>query len=340
MRIVKKTVLLLLVLAVLLVAVGFLLPRQVHLERSAVIGARPATVHLLLTSFRNSSKWLPCYELDPQAKYTLSGPDFGVGAKLAWASEKKMVGSGTQTVVESRPPDYVKCTLDFGEMGTSDETFHLTPEGEGTRVVWGVDADMGAGPAGRWFGLMMDRMVGKDFETALARLDSFAATLPKDDLGDLVVSRVEVAPVTIAYVPATAGHDEAAYAAALGAGYGQVALFMSRHGVRQAAPVLAINNKEDAEGYQFDAAIPLDRTPDKPVAADSKVQVKQTYGGSVLKVLHKGAYHRLPETYARTMAFMKTVGYEPAGPPWDEFVSDPGSTPEAELITYIYVPIR
>ncbi|HET8946101.1 MAG TPA: GyrI-like domain-containing protein [Candidatus Polarisedimenticolia bacterium] len=340
MRIVSKAVLLLLVLAVLFVGGGLLLPRQVHMERSAVIGARPATVHLLLSSFRNADKWLPCYELDPQAKYTLSGPDFGVGARLTWTSEKKTLGSGSQTVVESRSPDYVKCTLDFGAMGTSDETFHLTSEGEGTRVVWGVDADMGAGPTGRWFGLMMDSLAGKDFEKALTALDRFATTLPKEDLGDLVVSRVEVRPVTIAYVPATAGPDDAAYAAALGAGYGQVALFMSKHGIRQAAPVLAINNKEDAQGYQFDAAIPLDRAPDKPVGNDSKVQVKQTYGGPALKVVHKGPYHGLPATWAKTVAFMKTVGYEPAGPAWDEFVSDPGNTPESELITNIYVPIR
>jgi effector-binding domain-containing protein len=338
MRLVRKAVLVLAVLAVLFVAVGYLLPRQVHMERSAVIGARPATVHFLLTSFRNADKWLPCYELDPKAKYTLSGPDFGVGATLQWAGEK--IGSGTQVVVESRPPDYAKCALDFAGMETTTETFHLTSEGEGTRVVWGIDADMGKGPVGRWFGLLMDTMAGKDFEKALARLDRFAATLPREDLGDLVVSRVEVQPVTIAYIPATAGHDEAAYAAALGAGYGQVAQFMSKHGVKQAAPVLAINTKEDAQGYQFDAAIPLDRTPDKPAGADSKVQVKQTYGGPALKVVHKGSYRGLPATYAKTLAFMKTVGYEAAGPAWDEFVSDPGNTLESELITNLYVPIR
>ena len=340
MRIVKKAVILFLVLSVLFLGVGLLLPRQVHLERSAVIGARPATVHLLLSSFRNADKWLPLGEIDPQAKVTLSGPDFGVGAKLSWASEQKSLGQGSKTVVESRPPDYVKCTVDFGAMGTSDESFRLTPEGEGTRVVWGVDVDMGAGPAGRWFGLMLDSVTGKDFEKALAALDRFARTLPKDDFGDLVVSRVEVAPVTIAYVPATAERDDAAYAAALGAGYGQVARFMSKHGVRQAAPVLAINNKEDAAGYQFDAAIPLDRAPDQPVGADSKVQVKQTYGGPALEVVHKGSYHGLAATWAKTIAFMKTAGYEPAGPAWDEFVSDPGNTLESELITHIYVPIR
>jgi effector-binding domain-containing protein len=337
MRIVKKVALVVLVLAVLLLGGGFLLPRQAHLERSAVIGASPATVRLLLTSFRTSNRWMPCYEMDPQAQYTISGPDFGVGAALAWKG--KTLGTGRQEVIESRP-DFVKCSLDLGEMGQAASTYSLSPEGEGTRVVWGVDADMGAGPVGRWFGLLMDSMAGKDFEKALASLDRFASGLPKDDLAGLVVTREVVDPVTVAFVPATSARDDAAYAAALGAGYGQVALFMSKQGVKQASPVLAINNKEDAQGYEFDAAIPLDRPPDKPVAADSKVQVKQTYGGPVLKVVHKGSYHALPATYAKTIAFMKTVGYEPAGPPWDEFVSDPGDTVESARITNVYVPIR
>ena len=338
MRIVRKVALFAALLVAVVVGGGFLLPRQVHVERSAVVDARPATVHVLLNGFRTSSKWAPCYALDPQAKYTLSGPEWGVGAKLSWVGEK--VGTGSQVIVESRAPEMVKSALDLGEMGTSTAEFRLTPEGEGTRIVWGIDADMGAGPLGRWFGLLMDRMVGTSFETALASIGRLAAGLPKDDLAGLEVEKVEVAPVTVAYVPATSPRDVGAYAAALGAGYGQVATFMSKHKVKQAAAVLAINNKEDASGYQFDAAIPLDRAPEVPVAADSKVQVKQTYGGPALKIVHKGAYQGLASTYAKTVAWMQAAGYAPAGAPWDEFVSDPGTTPEAELITNIFVPVR
>ena len=340
MRTAVKIALFAALLAVVVFGGGFLLPRQVHVERSAVVDARPATVHVLLNGFRIYNTWSPWFELDPQAKYTVSGPDAGVGAKLAWASDKKDVGSGSQVIVESRAPELVKTALDFGGMGTATSEFRLTPEGEGTRIVWGLDSDMGAGPIGRWSGLLMDRMVGKDFEKGLAALQKVAAGLPKEDLAGLEVSRVEVAPITVAYVPAASPRDDGAYAAALGAGYGQVAAFMSKHGVKQAAPVLAISNKEDASGYQFDAAIPLDRAPDRPIAADSRVQVKQTYGGPALKIVHKGSYHALPATYARTMAYMQAAGYEPAGAPWDEFVSDPGETPEAELLTHIYVPVR
>lgn len=46
----------------------------------------------------------------------------------------------------------------------------LSPVDEGTRVAWDLDSDMGAGPLGRWMGLMMDRWVGGDYEAGLANL--------------------------------------------------------------------------------------------------------------------------------------------------------------------------
>ena len=46
--------------------------------------------------------------------------------------------------------------------------------GDGTHVTWSFDSDMGAGPIGRYFGLLMDRMVGPDFEGGLANLKALA----------------------------------------------------------------------------------------------------------------------------------------------------------------------
>jgi effector-binding domain-containing protein len=68
--------------------------------------------------------------------------------------------------------------------------------------------------------------------------------------------------------------------------------------------------------------------------------VKPTYGGDALEVVFKGPYGGMPPSYAKLHAYMAARGYESAGPPWDEYVSDPGTTPEAELITNIYQPVK
>jgi effector-binding domain-containing protein len=144
----------------------------------------------------------------------------------------------------------------------------------------------------------------------------------------------------VAFVPASCGKDEQEIAKTIGGAYAQVGKFMTKNGLKQAAAPITINTKWDESGYQFDAAIPVDRAPEREVPSDSPVQVKQTYAGKALKVVHRGAYRNMPASYDKLQAYVAAHGYEPAGPPWDEYVTDPGNTPEPELITHIFMPIR
>ena len=109
---------------------------------------------------------------------------------------------------------------------------------------------------------------------------------------------------------------------------------------RQRIWIFTINTRWDDAGYVFDAAIPVDKTPEKAIPADAPVQLKQTYSGKALKIVFKGPYGGMPPSYQKLEAYMAARGYEAAGPPWDEYVSDPGTTPEAELITNIYQPVK
>ncbi len=57
---------------------------------------------------------------------------------------------------------------------TSRGQLLLAPDGNGTRVTWTNEGDMGGNPVNRYFGLMMDRLVGPDFEAGLANLKGLA----------------------------------------------------------------------------------------------------------------------------------------------------------------------
>ncbi len=339
MRLFKKIVLGLVVLVAVLSGVGFLLPRQVHVERTALIEATPATLYTVLNNFKMFNRWSPWAGLDPAAEYAYAGPATGVGSSLSWKGDPKKVGSGKQEIVESTPFSSVKTTLDFGGEGTGMAAFTLSKEGSGTRVVWGFDTDLGANPLSRYFGLMIGRMVSGDYEKGLASLKTLAEGMPKADFSDLKVEEVQVSPATVAYVSATCGKDESEIARTIGESYAQVNLFMASRKLKQAAPVQTINRKWGDSGYEFDAAIPLDRTPEKEIPGDSAVQVKQTYGGKALKVVHTGPYRDLAATYEKLLAYMAASGIEASGSPWDEYVSDPGKTAESQLVTNIFIPI-
>ncbi|MCC7247647.1 MAG: SRPBCC family protein [Lysobacter sp.] len=80
------------------------------------------------------------------------------------------VGSGRQTIVDSVPGRRIVSKLEFEGQDEATATFVLTPQGQGTRVVWSFDADHGTNPASRWFGLLFDRMIGPNYEQGLAKL--------------------------------------------------------------------------------------------------------------------------------------------------------------------------
>ncbi len=340
MVVLKKIVIALVVLVAVLAGIGMLLPRKVHVERSVVIDAPRATVFALVDGFKQFDKWSPWAALDPNCKYTFAGPDFGVGAKQSWSGDPKTVGTGSEEIVEVKPLESVKVNLDFGEHGLASSGWALAADTAGTKVTWSLDMDMGAGPIGRYFGLMMDKMIGKDYEKGLASLKTFAEKLPKTDFADLAVTKVDVAPVTVAYIASQSSTDTKEIGAAIGAAYAKVGAFMKANGLKQAGAPITINTRYDDKGYGFDAGVPIDKSPAKEVPESSAVKVKSTYAGKALKVVMKGPYDGMPATYDKLKSFMVARGYESAGAPWDEYVSDPGNTPVAELVTNIYQPVK
>lgn len=340
MRILKKAVIILGILVAVLVVVGFFLPRQVHVERSVTIAAPRATVFTVVDGYRLFDKWSPWNSLDPGMKTTIEGPEWGVGAKMSWAGDPKKVGTGSQTIVESAPYESLAVALDFGPQGKAMSRWKLVPEGDGTRVTWSVDADMGAGPVGRYFGLLMDGMVGRDYEKGLGLLKTLAEGMPKADFADLKVETIDAQAVPVAYTASTSSKDETEIARTIGAAFGQVGKYMATAKLKQAGPVMTINTKWDDSGYGFEAAVPIDRMPDAQPADDAPVRVKQTYAGKVLKVVHKGSYHTMMKDYDQLDSYAAAHGYQRPAPPWDEYVSDPGRTPEADLITNIYMPVK
>lgn len=170
MRIIGRILIGLVVLIAVIAGVGMLLPRNVEVTRSMVIEAPPSDVFPEVNSLQRAAEWSPWLGIDPEVQTVYSGPEEGVGNRLDWTSDHPQVGNGRQEITVSTPDARVESALDFGDMGTATAWFDLTPEGDATRVTWGLDADMGAGPVGRWMGLMMDTWVGADYETGLQNL--------------------------------------------------------------------------------------------------------------------------------------------------------------------------
>jgi effector-binding domain-containing protein len=331
------------VLVVGAVGAGFVLPDKARVERSIVIARPQATVFTVLDGFRHFQAWSPWTTLDPAMKVSLEGPATGVGARLRWTSEQASVGSGSQEIVESLPYRRISTRLASSGMEVEHRArFELAPsdEGRGTRVAWVMEADFGANPLDRWFGLLLDRMVGPDYERGLARLKAHVETLPEADFADLSVETLQIEAMPIVYVSGRSSTDPGAIAQAYERAFQELATALARDGVKPSGPPLAIGRRWDADAhrYEFDAALPVPAGTAAP-RSDREVKLGRTYAGLVLKSVHRGPHDGLATHLERLMAYKQAVGFESNGAPWDVYVAN-ATTSGSDPVTETYVPVK
>lgn len=170
MRILKRILGVLAVLILAMVLIGMLLPREVEVTRTTSIDAPASEVFPHVSDLKATEAWSPWLGIDPDVQTTFSAATSGVGATMSWTSEHPNVGNGSMEIVEVVENTRVVNALDFGDMGKARAIYDLVENGGQTEVTWGLKADMGSGPIGRWMGLMMDTWVGADYERGLANL--------------------------------------------------------------------------------------------------------------------------------------------------------------------------
>ena len=110
-------------------------------------------------------------------------------------------------------------------------------------------------------------------------------------------------------------------------------------GVNQAGQPGAIYHKTDIKNQEFHytAFHPVDKKTKIPNAACGSFS-----SCKAIKVIHTGSYNHLGNAWAMAMTYQRTEKQKSlrSQPPIEIYVDDPTCTPEAELRTEIYIPVR
>lgn len=336
----KKVGLVALLLFFAFVITGYLLPTHAHVERSMTI-ERPANMlFAIVNSYRNFEQWSPWAERDPNAIYALSGPDSGVGARMSWSGEPHLVGSGWQEIVASKPYEQIDIQLDFDSQGIANSRFTFQPSGDSTLIIWSFDSELTEGLnffdgfLARYFGLLFDRWIGNDYEKGLLNLKQFAESLPVSDFSQLEISQLNVMAQDILFVTTSSSQEPADIASAIAVAYAGISEFMNAEGIHMSGQPMAITRAWEDSGYQFDAAIPVDKVP---AVLSGKVQAGASPAGPAVRAIHHGAFDQMMPTYEKMAAYISAHGLSHGGVSWEHYITDPANTATEDMITHIYI---
>lgn len=337
MKALKFVFWLVIVLLAILFVGAWLLPGQVSLERSIRIERPPAQVFAVLEDLDRFNEWSAWYQHEPEAEYWRTGPQRGPGATLNWRG--KRMGEGALEITRVQPHQAIDTQVRFsGQPEPALASYRLQPAGaDATEVTWTFSTRL-AWPMPRWFGLLLPRYIGADYDAGLESLKALLEATPVDTFDDLDVVLEEVAAREIIALAGSAPLDDPdAAAQALGDAYGQLLEAAQSRGLAIVGQPITLTGAGDGDTWQFEAALPV--RSDGPVQVPAPMRLGQTPSGMAAVVEHVGAYDRIPATLERLEAWLQAHGHQRQGPVMQVYVSDPGDTPTDELVTRILVPI-
>ena len=339
----KKVGFIILFLVAAFVVTGYLLPKDVHVERSITVDRPSSMMFELLNSYRHFQAWSPWAKRDPKAEFIITGPDSGVGARMSWIGDPQLVGSGWQEIVASKPYELINIKLDFDAQGVADTGFILIPDGDVTSITWFFDSDLTKGVnfwdafLARYFGLLFDRWVGGDYEQGLTNLKAYAESLSVTDFSKMEIELVDVADQDILFVTASSSPNPAHVANEMADAYAEISIFMNQANIRMAGQPMAITRRSEEEIYHFDAAIPVDVIPmDLP----GNIRSGKSPAGTAVRAVHHGAHGQMMPTYEKLAAYMSAHGLSQGAVSWEHYISDPGTTATQNMITYVYIMLQ
>lgn len=160
----------------------------------------------------------------------------------------------------------------------------------------------------------------------------------------LEAREVAVPSALVVELEMQAGTAPGEIAGAMGNGFATLMRVVHAHSLVIAGAPRAIYQSWKGASTRFSVAMPIVNAI--PALLEQDVTMACMPEQQALRFTHRGSYQTIKDTYARIDAWLRERGaiksdadWARYTPMWEEYVSDPTTTPEQELMTYIYLPL-
>jgi effector-binding domain-containing protein len=162
------------------------------------------------------------------------------------------------------------------------------------------------------------------------------AAAPSAAANDPFGEAVTLVEKPIVYV-AGSGMWDSAFETITGA-FKTVNAALAKAGLKASGPLMTIYTSTDDTGFMFQAAVPVEKAP--TLAAESGVTAGTSPAGKALKFVHRGSYDAMDSTYEAITNYLDEKQLEAKDLFIEQYIKDPVTTPEDDLVIEVYVPLK
>jgi len=308
---------------------------QFQVQRSVQIAASPEEVFDKVSDFNHWTTWSPWLLADPNAQVTVTNNADDVGALYAWSGE--VVGAGEIEHKRLDRPHQIEDELRFAKpmRSVSKVVFQLQPVGSHTQLTWRMD---GALPWFMfWMRPMMETLIGMDYARGLAMLKEWIET-GNIQSRTTVTGVTSVGPLTMLGVRGSCSASEVGES--MEGAFKQASELFERYNLPTDGGMISVYTRFGMKAGTFDY-ISGYLIPDSVETPSGELSRWSLPAGQAFRVEHVGSYAHLGNAWsiANQIARYKKLKQSRLGT-FELYKTTPPETPDAELRTEIYLPLR
>lgn len=322
-----------LILAGIVIIVGFLLPAHAVAKREILIKSEPIVIYTQISDLSNWKNWSPWQNKAVHIAIKHTDSTQINSLEINWKSKSDHEAIGSFKVIGEFPYDSILVLMDFGVDGESISRFLISKRSNYTSLTWIMESHLKNNPITKWFGLFSDSFIGPEMERGLMNLKKYAEDNKNFGIYPTEIVTLEnriVISITDTCLPGKyVNHYDSLV--------GELNSFVSKHKLKPKGIPASVFHHISSQQFIVEVLLPIDRK----IITRNKIMCYETDSNTCLKTIHFGNYKSSSLAYKTLYYEVNKNNFEISGPPIEEYFSNAETKVDTmNFQTIVYLPIK